>query len=153
MTAEELMQREQEAKMRKLENSELMLDPIEHDATEDAKNDTFANQLLTKILNNLQFSITNIHIRYEDNISTNHRFAAGITLSELSAITTDENWIANTISETVNTIHKVSTTRNEFILESENWLLISVVGYIGIAFSVLGYQCFYTDSRKLPLAI
>lgn len=119
MTAEELMQREQEAKMRKLENSELMLDPNEHDAAEDAKNDTFANQLLTKILNNLQFSITNIHIRYEDDISTNHRFAAGITLSELSAITTDENWIANTISETVNTIHKVSTTRSKRILDSE----------------------------------
>lgn len=107
MTAEELAQREQDAKMRKLENSELMIDASEHDATEDSKNGTFANQLLTKILNNLQFSITNIHIRYEDDISTNHRFAAGITLSELSAITTDENWIANTISETVNTIHKV----------------------------------------------
>lgn len=84
-----------------------MVDANEHDAAEDAKNDTFANQLLTKILNNLQFSITNIHIRYEDDISTDHRFAAGVTLSELSAITTDENWIANTISETVNTIHKV----------------------------------------------
>ncbi|KAI9273340.1 hypothetical protein EDC94DRAFT_192131 [Helicostylum pulchrum] len=109
MTAEELAQREHDAKMRKLENSELMIDPTEHDATEEAKNDTFANQLLTKILNNLQFSITNIHIRYEDDVSTDHRFAAGITLSELSAITTDENWIANTISETVNTIHKLAT--------------------------------------------
>ncbi|RCI05461.1 hypothetical protein CU098_001873, partial [Rhizopus stolonifer] len=107
MTAEEIAQREHEGKMRKLENAELVSD--HHDAAEDAKNDTFANQLLTKILNNLQFSITNIHVRYEDNISTDHRFAAGITLSELSAITTDENWIANTISETVNTIHKLAT--------------------------------------------
>ncbi|KAL7310459.1 Vacuolar protein sorting-associated protein 13 [Mucor circinelloides] len=109
MTADELAQRDQDAKMRKLENAELMVDANEHDAAEDAKNDTFANQLLTKILNNLQFSITNIHIRYEDDISTDHRFAAGVTLSELSAITTDENWIANTISETVNTIHKLAT--------------------------------------------
>ncbi|KAL9537779.1 hypothetical protein MBANPS3_011470 [Mucor bainieri] len=109
MTAEELAQRDQDAKMRKLENAELMVDANEHDAAEDAKNNTFANQLLTKILNNLQFSITNIHIRYEDDISTDHRFAAGVTLSELSAITTDENWIANTISETVNTIHKLAT--------------------------------------------
>jgi vacuolar protein sorting-associated protein 13A/C len=107
MTAQELAQREQDAKMRKLENSELMAETQEHDKAEDAKNDTFANQLLTKILSNLQFSITNIHIRYEDDIAANHRFAAGITLSELSAITTDENWIANTISEVVNTIHKV----------------------------------------------
>ena len=110
MTTEELAQREHDNKMRKLENAELMMDNSQHDTAEDAKNDTFANQLLTKILNNLQFSITNIHIRYEDNVSTNHRFAAGITLSELSAITTDENWIANTISESVNTIHKVCWT-------------------------------------------
>ncbi|KAI8644804.1 hypothetical protein BD408DRAFT_104972 [Parasitella parasitica] len=109
MTAEELAQRDQDAKMRKLDNAELMVDASEHNAAEDAKNETFANQLLTKILNNLQFSISNIHIRYEDNISTDHRFAAGVTLSELSAITTDENWTANTISETVNTIHKLAT--------------------------------------------
>lgn len=112
MTAEELAQRDQDNKMRRLENSELMVDPTEHDASEGAKNETFANQLMTKILNNLQFSITNIHIRYEDDVSTDHRFAAGITLSELSAITTDENWIANTISEAVNTIHKVESKKN-----------------------------------------
>lgn len=106
MTAEQIAQREHEAKMRKLENAELVSDH-QVDVADDAKNDTFANQLMTRILNNLQFSITNIHVRYEDNISTDHRFAAGITLSELSAITTDENWIASTISETVNTVHKV----------------------------------------------
>ncbi|KAI9480349.1 MAG: hypothetical protein EXX96DRAFT_521344 [Benjaminiella poitrasii] len=109
MTAEELAQRDHDAKMRKLESTEITVDTSQHDATQDAKNDTFVNQLLTKILNNLQFSITNIHIRYEDDISTDHRFAAGITLSELSAVTTDENWVADTISETVNTIHKLAT--------------------------------------------
>ncbi|KAI8385604.1 hypothetical protein BD560DRAFT_383802 [Blakeslea trispora] len=108
MTAEQIAQREHEAKMRKLENAELVSDH-QVDVADDAKNDTFANQLMTRILNNLQFSITNIHVRYEDNISTDHRFAAGITLSELSAITTDENWIASTISETVNTVHKLAT--------------------------------------------
>lgn len=107
MTAEELLQREQDAKMRKLENAELVVSADEHNVADDAKNDTFANQLMTKVLNNLQFAITNIHIRYEDNISTDHRFAAGITLSELSAITTNENWVADTLSETLNTIYKV----------------------------------------------
>ncbi|KAI8878766.1 hypothetical protein K501DRAFT_124944, partial [Backusella circina FSU 941] len=109
MTAEELEEREYQNKMRKLKNAEMVLDTTEHDATEDAKNETFANQLMTKILNNLQFSITNIHVRYEDDISTDHRFAAGITLNELSAITTDENWIPKTIGEAVNTIHKLAT--------------------------------------------
>jgi vacuolar protein sorting-associated protein 13A/C len=107
MTTEELAEREHEAKMRKLENAELMMQHIEDDAIENAKNDTFANQLITRILNNLQFSIKNIHIRYEDNVSTQHRFAAGITLNELSAITTDEYWTPNTIGEAVNTIFKV----------------------------------------------
>jgi vacuolar protein sorting-associated protein 13A/C len=107
MTAEDLEEREHQNKMRKLKNSEMVIDTTEHDATEDAKNETFANQLMTKILNNLQFSITNIHIRYEDDVSTDHRFAAGITLNELSAITTDENWIPKTIGEAVNSIHKV----------------------------------------------
>ncbi|CEG72298.1 hypothetical protein RMATCC62417_07879 [Rhizopus microsporus] len=109
MTTEELAEREHEAKMRKLENAELMMQHIEDDAIENAKNDTFANQLITRILNNLQFSIKNIHIRYEDNVSTQHRFAAGITLNELSAITTDENWTPNTIGEAVNTIFKLAT--------------------------------------------
>ncbi|KAG1448789.1 hypothetical protein G6F56_008845 [Rhizopus delemar] len=105
MTAEELEQREQEAKMTKLENSELM----HQEHSDETKNDTFANQLITRILNNLQFSIKNIHIRYEDNVSTQHRFAAGITLNELSAITTDENWTPNTLGEAANTIFKLAT--------------------------------------------
>jgi vacuolar protein sorting-associated protein 13A/C len=108
MTAEELAEREQEAKMTKLENSELMMQ--QHDVSEDTnKNDTFANQLVTRILNNLQFSIQTIHIRYEDNVSTEHRFAAGITLNELSAITTDEEWTPNTLGEAANTIYKVKS--------------------------------------------
>ncbi|RCI00207.1 hypothetical protein CU097_014138 [Rhizopus azygosporus] len=109
MTTEELAEREHEAKMRKLENAELMMQHIEDNTIENAKNDTFANQLITRILNNLQFSIKNIHIRYEDNVSTQHRFAAGITLNELSAITTDENWTPNTMGEAVNTIFKLAT--------------------------------------------
>ncbi|KAI8990033.1 hypothetical protein BDB01DRAFT_718047 [Pilobolus umbonatus] len=107
MTAEEIAEREYDAKMRKLENAELT--QTEHtNPTEDAKNDTFSNQLLTRILNNLQFSISNIHIRYEDDISTNHRFAAGLTLSELSAITTNDQWEPDTISEAVSTVHKLA---------------------------------------------
>ncbi|KAI7902142.1 uncharacterized protein BX663DRAFT_436105 [Cokeromyces recurvatus] len=125
MTAEELAQRDQEAKMRKLENAEITIDTNQHDISQDAKNDTFANQLLIKILNNLQFSITNIHVRYEDNISTDHQFAAGITLSELSAITTDENWIANTISEAVNIIHKLVTLESLTIYWDTNTSTLS----------------------------
>ena len=101
MTADELNERQYQLKMRKLTNSELTK-PIT-----DAKSETFAEQLMTKVLNNLQFSVTNIHVRYEDNVSAPQRFAAGITLSELSAISTDENWIPQTIGDAIKTIHKV----------------------------------------------
>ena len=103
MSVDELNERQYQQKIRKLANSELAK-PLT-----DAKNETFAEQLMTKVLNNLQFSVTNIHVRYEDNVSAPQRFAAGITLSELSAISTDENWIPQTIGDAINTIHKVST--------------------------------------------
>ncbi|KAF7732148.1 hypothetical protein EC973_006403 [Apophysomyces ossiformis] len=84
-----------------------------HNVPEDSKNETFANQLMTKILNNLQFSITNIHVRYEDDISTpGQRFAAGVTLSELSAVTTDEKWVPQTISDILATLESLSVYWN-----------------------------------------
>ncbi|KAI8093752.1 uncharacterized protein BX664DRAFT_113663 [Halteromyces radiatus] len=112
MTAEEIESRQYEAKMRKLADAELVQSSISSEQQEqmDVKNDTFVNQLVAKIMNNLQLSVTNIHVRYEDNMSVpGHRFATGITLSELSAITTDENWMPKTIEDLVNVIHKLAT--------------------------------------------
>ncbi|KAJ3227354.1 hypothetical protein HK099_002420 [Clydaea vesicula] len=57
------------------------------------KDQSFVTQLTAKIIDNLQFSIKNIHIRYEDKINVPESpFSAGITLSELSAISTDSLW-------------------------------------------------------------
>jgi vacuolar protein sorting-associated protein 13A/C len=54
----------------------------------------------------------NIHIRYEDKISDpGHPFAAGITLKELSALSTDDTWKPMFISEPTNTINKVKISR------------------------------------------
>lgn len=36
---------------------------------EEKKNATFLNQLITKVVDNLQVSINNIHLRYEDKLS------------------------------------------------------------------------------------
>lgn len=70
--------------------------------------DGFITQLTNKIVDNLQFTMKNIHIRYEDKISDpGHPFAAGITLKELSALSTDEEWIPKFISDPTNTINKV----------------------------------------------
>lgn len=74
----------------------------------DARNDGFISQLTTKVVDNLQVSIKNIHVRFEDHISDpGHPFAAGITLKELSAFSTDGEWKPTFISEATNTIHKV----------------------------------------------
>ncbi len=65
-------------------------------AAADAKADEgFFKAYLETILGNLQLSITNVHIRFEGELpaagagGAAARFAAGITLQELSAITTD----------------------------------------------------------------
>lgn len=70
--------------------------------------DGLISQLTTKIVDNLQFTMKNIHIRYEDNISDpGHPFAAGITLKELSALSTDSDWKPKFITETTKSINKV----------------------------------------------
>ncbi|KAJ2786527.1 Vacuolar protein sorting-associated protein 13 [Coemansia interrupta] len=90
-------EREYKRKMRKLENDELMhmqrLNKQSHADGEQKKQASFTEQLVTKIVDNLQIVIKNIHVRYEDNISNpDHMFAIGATLGELSAVSTDEEW-------------------------------------------------------------
>ncbi|KAJ2960621.1 hypothetical protein NQZ79_g4034 [Umbelopsis isabellina] len=116
MTEEERNKRNQQLKKDKLTNAELLSDPTKHappstvDPEEEAKNESFINQLTTKIVDNLQFSMKNIHIRYEDKGSDQYQpFAAGVTLGELSAISTNSEWVPTFISEATNTIHKLAT--------------------------------------------
>lgn len=50
--------------------------------------------MTTKIIDNLQITITGVHIRYEDSISSpGNPFAVGLTLSEFSANSTDSQWL------------------------------------------------------------
>ena len=64
-------------------------------AADGAKDEGFIKAYLETILGNLQLSITNVHVRFEGELpalgsaSGPARFAAGITLQELSATTTD----------------------------------------------------------------
>ena len=62
----------------------------------------------TQIINNVQIKISEIHIRYEDNISCDNPFAFGVTLSNFSVHTTDANWQKTLISESVTEIYKVA---------------------------------------------
>ncbi|CAO3621876.1 unnamed protein product [Mucor fragilis] len=114
VTVEEEEERAQELKRRRLSTAEMLESP---EAQTDQKKDTnskgsdgFITQLTNKIVDNLQFTMKNIHIRYEDKMSDpGHPFAAGITLKELSALSTDEEWVPKFISEPTNTINKLAT--------------------------------------------
>ncbi|CAG8609296.1 9150_t:CDS:10, partial [Funneliformis caledonium] len=106
---EEDERRAQQLKQEKLANAELL--HTQPDPTEDdQKNQSFVNQLVTKIVDNLQISINNIHIRYEDKLSDpGHPFSVGLTLSEFSAVSTDSNWKPTFIEGETSSIHKLIT--------------------------------------------
>jgi vacuolar protein sorting-associated protein 13A/C len=57
------------------------------------KNTTYIQQLTLKIIDNLEITLTNVHIRYEDNLTIpNKVFSFGFTISLIELTSTDENW-------------------------------------------------------------
>ncbi|KAF9652010.1 vacuolar protein sorting-associated protein 13 [Thelephora ganbajun] len=103
------------AKMERLENAELLhMRSQPEAATEDSqKSQGLIASLITKIVNNLQVTIKNVHIRYEDKLSVpGHPFAAGITLAGFTAISTDENWKPAFIDSTAGAVHKLASLQS-----------------------------------------
>ena len=99
-------------KMEKLENAELLKERnAEGMSPEDQqKNQTFTTTLVTAIANNLQVTVKNIHIRYEDTIADpGHPFALGITMQSFSAISTDDKWKPTFVQSSSGTTHKLAT--------------------------------------------
>jgi vacuolar protein sorting-associated protein 13A/C len=86
--------RAQAAKRERLESAEQFASKTATHAPDDAaKNEGYLAALQNKILNNLQVTVENIHIRYEDDQSCpGHPLAAGVTLSSFTAKTTNEGW-------------------------------------------------------------
>ncbi|CCD24807.1 membrane morphogenesis protein VPS13 NDAI_0D04940 [Naumovozyma dairenensis CBS 421] len=75
-------------------------------------NDTsFTQSLVTKIIDNLQVTIKNIHIRYEDmdSVFSKDPCAFGLTLKQLSAVSTNEDWEPSFIELTQIITHKLLT--------------------------------------------
>lgn len=109
---EEEKKRAQAVKMEKLENAELLKERNTEGQSqeEQQKTQSFTESLVTAIIDNLQVSIKNIHMRYEDSISApGHPFALGFTLKELSAVSTDENWRPTFVQSSSGTTHKLAT--------------------------------------------
>lgn len=92
---EEEERRRQRIKMEKLDSAELIKERTRMglSAEEEKKNQSFTQSLVTAIVDNVQVTVKNIHIRYEDSISApGHPFALGVTLEEFSAVSTDGDW-------------------------------------------------------------
>ncbi|KAL2433872.1 Intermembrane lipid transfer protein VPS13 [Exophiala dermatitidis] len=98
-------------KLEKLESAELLKERNTEAMSpeEQKKNQSFTQSLVTAIVDNLQVSIKNVHIRYEDSIATpGHPFAVGFTLKEMSAVSTDADWRPTFIQSTSGTTHKLA---------------------------------------------
>ena len=96
------------AKMERLQTAELFQTTSKGDNS--AKdNSGFVGQLVTKIIDNLQVTIENIYIRYEDfssHGSSGRGFSLGIGLERLSAVSTNSSWEPTFLTEPGITIHK-----------------------------------------------
>ncbi|KAI0121317.1 hypothetical protein BJ170DRAFT_141833 [Xylariales sp. AK1849] len=108
---EEEERRKQRIKMEKLDSAELLKERSQEGLSqeEQKKSQSFTASLATKIVDNLQVTVKNIHVRYEDSISTpGHPFALGVTLEEFSAVSTDGEWKPTFIQNTTKTTHKLA---------------------------------------------
>lgn len=106
-------ERAQAAKQEKLANAELLGrdsgSSVSLSAEDAQKNESFTSSLITKIVDNLQITVRNIHIRYEDDLSNpEHPFSAGLTLAEFSAVSTDKDWNPTFIQNSADGIHKLA---------------------------------------------
>ena len=107
---EEEEKRAQAVKMEKLENAELLKERNTEGLSqeEQQKNQSFTQSLVTAIVDNLQVSIKNIHVRYEDSIAApGHSFAIGLTLQDFGAVSTDADWRPASIQASSPSTHKL----------------------------------------------
>ncbi|KAG2159854.1 vacuolar protein sorting-associated protein 13 [Suillus bovinus] len=108
---EEETRRALAAKLERLENAELlhMRGQVGLPSEESPQSQGLWASLTAKIINNLQVTVKNIHIRYEDNMSVpGHPFAAGITLAGFTAVSVNEEWQPAFIESTAGAIHKLA---------------------------------------------
>ncbi|QPG76144.1 hypothetical protein FOA43_003530 [Brettanomyces nanus] len=107
--------KEQRVKQSKLDELELIdsAEPQSTSVEEQAQNESFLESLTTKIVDNLQVTIRNIHFRYEDDDAfTSIPYSVGITLDELSAVSTDEGWLPGFIVGVASMARKLMTLKS-----------------------------------------
>ncbi|XP_058667729.1 intermembrane lipid transfer protein VPS13C [Ammospiza caudacuta] len=78
------------------------------DKPKEEKKDTFLEKLATQVIKNVQVKITGIHVKYEDDITDPQcPISLGMTLGELSLLTTNENWTPSILNEAAKIIYKL----------------------------------------------
>jgi len=79
-----------------------------------ASNATFVQQLTGRIVDNLEISVKNIHVCYEDSLSMRDKtFSCGVTLDSFFVSTTDKFWKESFVSRNPNEpIYKTATMNN-----------------------------------------
>lgn len=127
MSAEDIRKLLLTTKLKKIKELELAIiaalkKPI--DLQQKAQKVTYFQQLATTIINNLEVSIKNIHIRYEDSYTIPGTcISTGVTLYSISLSTTDDNWnikFINTNTNTNNKNSKLGTSSNHGNTTSHN---------------------------------
>ncbi|CAF0955761.1 unnamed protein product [Rotaria sordida] len=100
-----------EAKMKEVHQIEELRK--EQEALKNAKasnknSDTFVERMQLQVIRNLELSIRNIHVVYEDkSTKPNHPFAFGFTLHYITLHTTNPDWQPTILTEDTPLIHKV----------------------------------------------
>ncbi|XP_026374399.2 intermembrane lipid transfer protein VPS13C isoform X1 [Ursus arctos] len=80
----------------------------EKDKPKEAKKDTFLEKLATQVIKNVQVKITDIHIKYEDDVTDPLQpLSFGVTLGELSLLTANEHWTPCILNEAEKIIYKL----------------------------------------------
>ncbi|XP_075067122.1 intermembrane lipid transfer protein VPS13A isoform X2 [Mixophyes fleayi] len=79
------------------------------------KQDSFSEKLVTQVIKNLQVKISNIHIRYEDDITNpDCPLSFGVSLQNLSLQTSDKNWNPCLHDESAKLFYKLIRLDNLF---------------------------------------
>ena len=104
---EEKLQNDKQQQLDEFEQARLDSDTGD-DPTSEQKDANFAAKLATKIIANLQLTVKNVHIRYEDfHSNPGAPFAVGVTLSSLMALSADSNWNFGFVKNPGEFIHKL----------------------------------------------
>uniref|UniRef100_A0A8C7Q7C0 Vacuolar protein sorting 13 homolog A n=1 Tax=Oncorhynchus mykiss TaxID=8022 RepID=A0A8C7Q7C0_ONCMY len=121
---EKQLQEARQRELQRIEETKQKAAEQENPALE--KQDTFVEKLVTQVIKNLQVKISNIHIRYEDDV-TNPKcpLSFGMSLQNLSLQTADENWKPCLLNEKAKLFFKLVQLDNLFAYWNVNSILYS----------------------------